>query len=173
MRKTIILLFGVAFFNLLSAQPFTPQDTLRGSITPERSWWDLSFYDLKIDFDIEHKMIKGSNAITFHVLKAAQTMQIDLQEPLKITKVDYHGKLATFNREGNVYWVHLPSPTGPELLIKLLSIMKGLLLRLSDHRGMVASPGQKMKKEIPLSPLPARDWEPVYGGHARITCMMK
>src|SRR5690348_12105752 len=88
MRKTIFLLFGVAFFNLLSAQPFTHQDTLRGSITPERAWWDLSFYDLKVDFDIEHKMIKGSNAITFHVLKANQTMQIDLQEPLKITKAD-------------------------------------------------------------------------------------
>jgi hypothetical protein len=25
---------------------FTRQDTLRGSITPERAWWDLTYYHL-------------------------------------------------------------------------------------------------------------------------------
>ena len=39
------------------AQPFTRQDTLRGSITPEREWWDLNYYDLAIDFDIANKKI--------------------------------------------------------------------------------------------------------------------
>jgi hypothetical protein len=33
----------------LSAQQFTEQDTLRGSITPERSWWDLNYYHLDIE----------------------------------------------------------------------------------------------------------------------------
>lgn len=107
------------------AQPFTHQDTLRGSITPERAWWDLTFYDLKVDFDIEHKTIKGSNAITFNVLQASQTMQIDLQEPLKITKVDYHGRAATFNREGNVYWIHLPNPTGPGIVDQITIYYEG------------------------------------------------
>ena len=30
---------------------FTHQDTLRGSITPERSWWNLDYYDLSIKVD--------------------------------------------------------------------------------------------------------------------------
>ena len=28
------------------SQQFTRQDTLRGSITPERAWWDLNYYHL-------------------------------------------------------------------------------------------------------------------------------
>ena len=28
---------------------FTQQDTLRGSITPERIWWDLTYYHLELE----------------------------------------------------------------------------------------------------------------------------
>src|SRR5688572_883813 len=108
MHKFVFLALGMALFGICSAQPFTHQDTLRGSITPERAWWDIRFYDLSIDFDIDQKMIHGSNSITYNVLKAGQTLQIDLQEPLAITKVDYHGQSLTYNREGNVYWIKLP-----------------------------------------------------------------
>ena len=27
---------------------FTKQDTIRGSITPERAWWDVTYYHLDI-----------------------------------------------------------------------------------------------------------------------------
>ena len=107
-----LLLVGVK----LSAQPFTHQDTLRGSITPERAWWDLRFYDLSIDFDIDQKMIHGSNSITYNVIREGQTLQIDLQEPLAITKVDYHGQSLACNREGNVYWIKLPHPVAPGIV---------------------------------------------------------
>ena len=32
---------------------FTEQDTLRGSITPERVWWDLNYYNLDIQIQPE------------------------------------------------------------------------------------------------------------------------
>ncbi|HJW27991.1 MAG TPA: M1 family metallopeptidase, partial [Saprospiraceae bacterium] len=73
-----------------------------------RAWWDLTYYDLAIDFDIDHKTIHGTNAISFNVLQSQQVMQIDLQEPLRITKVDYHNYTVTFTREGNVYWIKFP-----------------------------------------------------------------
>ncbi len=94
----------------LTAQPFTHQDTLRGSITPERAWWDLSYYDLAIDFDINNKAIKGTNTIYFFVTAPQQVMQIDLQEPLKITYVDFKGQKLTYTREGDVYWIRFPYP---------------------------------------------------------------
>src|SRR5690349_13131795 len=97
----------------LTAQPFTRQDTLRGSITPEREWWDLNYYDLAIDFDIANKRIKGTNTIRFHVLKTAEIMQIDLQEPLQITKVMQGKNILTYTREGNVYWIRFPNPMPP------------------------------------------------------------
>jgi aminopeptidase N len=94
----------------LPAQTFTRQDTLRGSVSPERAWWDLSYYDLAIDFDISNKSIKGTNTIYFFVTIPQQVMQIDLQEPLKITHVDYKGQKLSFTREGNVYWIRFPYP---------------------------------------------------------------
>ena len=66
---------------------FTRQDTLRGTITPERSWWDLNYYHLDIKVDPEKKTIKGSNTVGYTVLKSNKLMQIDLQEPMEINAV--------------------------------------------------------------------------------------
>ena len=68
-------------------ETYTRQDSLRGSITPERAWWDLKYYDLFVSVDPENKFISGRNTITYEVLESARVMQIDLQEPMQITKV--------------------------------------------------------------------------------------
>ena len=110
MKFLLTGVFCAILFSDSFAQTFTRQDTLRGSITPERAWWDLSYYDLAIDFDIEGKMLRGTNTIVFNVLTAHQIMQIDLQEPLRITSVTFKGGTLPFKREGNVYWITFPSP---------------------------------------------------------------
>ena len=38
----------ISFIGLSQTIQFTRQDSLRGSITPERSWWDLAYYHLDI-----------------------------------------------------------------------------------------------------------------------------
>jgi aminopeptidase N len=108
----LVILFTYAMFtgSSLFAQSYTHQDTLRGSITPQRAWWDLNYYDLAIDVDITSKAIKGSNTIAFTVLSPAQVMQIDLQDPLSITHVDYKGQSLAFTQEGNVYWIKFTQP---------------------------------------------------------------
>ena len=83
----------------------TRQEMLRGSITPEREWWDVLHYDLAIEIFPETKSLKGSNTITFKTLKAGNKMQIDLQPPLAITKILHGDAMLKFEREGNVYWV--------------------------------------------------------------------
>src|ERR1051326_8990983 len=83
----------------------TRQEMLRGSVTPEREWWDVLHYDLKVEFLPETKRLKGSNTITFKTLKPGSKMQIDLQPPLAITKVTHGDAALNFEREGNVYWV--------------------------------------------------------------------
>ncbi len=86
---------------------FTKQDTLRGSITPERSWWDLAYYHLNISVKPDEKKLIGSNTITYNVLKSSKKMQIDLQPPLKITKIEQNGKLLNFESIGNAHFVQL------------------------------------------------------------------
>ena len=94
----------------LSAQQkqFTHQDSLRGSITPERAWWDLTYYHLSIKTDIDKKHLKGSNLVQYKVLKSDQRMQIDLQAPMRITKVSQDGMNVKFVQDGNAWFLELP-----------------------------------------------------------------
>ena len=85
------------------------QDSLRGSITPEREWWDLTYYHLDIEVNPDKKYIQGSNTVGYKVLRSHQTMQIDLQEPMKITSVEFEGKKLDFTREGNAYFIKIES----------------------------------------------------------------
>ena len=105
----LYLLLLSSFSSLSYSQDynFTKQDTLRGSITPERSWWDLAYYHLNISVKPDEKKLIGSNTITYNVLKSSKKMQIDLQPPLKITKIEQNGKLLNFESIGNAHFIQL------------------------------------------------------------------
>ena len=108
--RTTYFLFLLFFSTALSAQEFTRQDSLRGSITPERAWWDLTYYHLAIDTDIDEKFLKGSNTVQYKVLEPAQRMQIDLQAPMRITGVSQDGKALKVEQEGAAYFIQLEKP---------------------------------------------------------------
>jgi aminopeptidase N len=86
---------------------FTKQDTLRGSITPERAWWDLTYYHLDIKVNPEEKFISGKNTIQYKVLESNSVIQIDLQAPLKITKVVQNGEELQVKHDGNAHFITL------------------------------------------------------------------
>ncbi len=103
--KFLVLL--LASTCIIQAQQFTEQDTLRGSITPERAWWDLNYYHLDIEVNPEEKYISGTNTIRYKVLEQQKVMQVDLQPPLKIEKVTQDGKSLKVTSNGNAHFVHL------------------------------------------------------------------
>jgi len=103
----ILLLYSYSNLSYSQDYNFTKQDTLRGSITPERSWWDLAYYHLNISVKPDEKKLIGSNTITYNVLKSSKKMQIDLQPPLKIIKIEQNGKLLNFESIGNAHFVQL------------------------------------------------------------------
>ncbi len=100
-------------------EAFTRADTLKGSITPERAWWDVLHYDLSVAFDYNNRSVAGSNAITYKVVQPGQTMQIDLMQPLKIDSVLAGGRQLAFEREGNVYYIQMPVLQQPGEIAKL------------------------------------------------------
>lgn len=103
-----LLFSGTAFAQLgKTKQVFTRQDTLRGSITKERAWWDVKYYHLDVKVNPADSTISGSNTIKYSVLNEYQTMQIDLQTPMHIDKVIQDGKSLKYTREGNVYYIEL------------------------------------------------------------------
>ncbi|MFV0571409.1 MAG: M1 family metallopeptidase [Xanthomarina gelatinilytica] len=86
---------------------FTHQDTLRGSITPERAWWDVTYYHLDVKIAPETKSISGKNTVQYTVLEPYKVLQIDLQAPLKITKVVQNGKELNVKHDGNAHFISL------------------------------------------------------------------
>jgi aminopeptidase N len=88
----------------------THADTLRGSLTPERTWWDVQRYDITIKPDFLSKTTVGDDLITYKVVSGEQPgMQIDLQAPLHIDSVLFNGSQSlSFTREGNAWHVKAP-----------------------------------------------------------------
>lgn len=93
----------------LNKNQYSLDDSLRGSITPERVWWDLLHYDLNVKVDIDQKHISGFNTIKYKALQADQNViQIDLQEPLRITKATQNDQELKFIKKGaNAYFITL------------------------------------------------------------------
>ena len=112
-KYLIILCFFFAYFTIFGQGLMqekvntTRQDTLRGSITEERSWWDLTYYHLDIKVIPEKKYISGSNTVGYKVLESKKLMQIDLQQPMLITSVSSNGKKLKFYRDGNAYFIQM------------------------------------------------------------------
>jgi len=88
---------------------FTHADTIRGSNTPERAWWDAAFYDLHVKVNPADSSVAGYNAITYRVLKPAKEMQIDLQMPLVVDSIVQDGLELSARRDGNAFFVRLIS----------------------------------------------------------------
>lgn len=146
-------------------------DSLRGSISPERAWWDLKHYDLTVQIDPRTKSIKGSNKITYVVLSEANLLQLDLQEPLQITGITQAGETLAFRREGAVHWVTLNKKQVPgaveELIVRYEGVPKeairppwdGGITWQKDGKGLpfVASSNQGIGSSIwwPLKDHPA------------------
>ncbi|MES2851979.1 MAG: M1 family metallopeptidase [Bacteroidota bacterium] len=119
MKKQFSIIFiSFLFFNGINAQgllnkseqKFTRQDTLRGSITKERAWWDVKYYHLNIKVNPADSTITGSNTIKYQVVQEYNSMQIDLQNPMEINKVIQDGKVLKYKREGNAFFIELIAP---------------------------------------------------------------
>jgi aminopeptidase N len=102
------------------------EDSLRGSITKEREWWDLLFYHLSIKVEPDRKAISGSNLIRYRVDAPYQKIQIDLQEPLRITKVLQEGVEQTFTRDGSVWMITLTKTQTPGSIRELTVFYAGV-----------------------------------------------
>lgn len=102
------MLFVVLIMTLTARaqqQTFTRADTLRGSITPARAWWDVQSYDLHVNVFAGDSTITGYNTITYKILKTDSIMQIDLQPPLEIDSICQDGIKLAYEREGSAIFV--------------------------------------------------------------------
>src|SRR5690625_1040611 len=115
---------------LLAVQPAVAQDdgvlatkadTLRGSITPQRAWWEVTYYDLHVTVQPKDSSISGYNKITYRVTGEPRQLQVDLQQPLEINKITQDGNPLTFQRvdDSNAWFVDVPANLSHDSLYTL------------------------------------------------------
>src|SRR5688572_22364053 len=100
-RSLGFLSFSFFIAVLTHAQPlnhksqYNRQDSLRGSLNSYRTWWDVLRYDISVTPDFNSRSINGTNTITImdnSNEKDGHTLQLDLQDPMRIESVSFEGK---------------------------------------------------------------------------------
>jgi aminopeptidase N len=106
-----LFISGMIFYPLKSiAQQahFTHADTLRGSITPWRAWWNVIYYNLHVAIHPADSTISGYNKMTYRVTGPQKDMQIDLQQPMQVDSMLQNGQKLSYTRDGNTFFVTIP-----------------------------------------------------------------
>ncbi len=105
---TLLFASGLVFGQLFEKDKvFTKQDTLKGSDTQFRNFWDVKKYDLSVEPDFAMKSIRGSNIISFEITKdiTHPTFQVDLQQPMKADKVEGSFPITNYEQDGDFIWI--------------------------------------------------------------------
>lgn len=105
---TLLFVSGIAFGQLFEKDKvYTKQDTLKGSNTPFRDFWDVKKYDFSVEPDFAQKSIKGTNKISFEIIKDITNpiFQIDLQQPMKAGKVTASFPIANSKQDGDFIFI--------------------------------------------------------------------
>src|SRR4051812_41524682 len=113
--RHFVLIFFVSLFSIftraqtISKKAGHSKESIPFNIQKERTWWNLLHYTIAITPDYDRKFIKGTNRLKFAVLRTVRTLQIDLQEPMRITGVDWESKTpAIQKKQKDVYLVIFP-----------------------------------------------------------------
>lgn len=112
MKKILYLTLALlSYIQLSNAQlltgkkKFNRADSLRGTLSPLRSCYDINYYHLDVRVDIDQKFISGSNEFQFKATRDFSKLQFDLFENLRVEKVVYKNKNVPFKREFNAVFV--------------------------------------------------------------------
>jgi aminopeptidase N len=87
---------------------YTRADTLRGTLSPLRSCYDINYYHLDVKIAVDEKSIQGSNEFRFTATSDFTRLQFDLFSNLKVEKVMYNGQELPYKRELNAVYVDFP-----------------------------------------------------------------
>ncbi|MFM9951973.1 MAG: M1 family peptidase, partial [Saprospiraceae bacterium] len=87
---------------------FTEADTLRGMLRPERTCYDVTFYDLNIRVNIAERSIGGYVEMQYKVKEDFKTLQVDLFENMKLERVVQDQTVLTFERKHDAVFITFP-----------------------------------------------------------------
>lgn len=108
--KRYFLVLSIILLGFVIAQAqegeFTRADSLRGMLTPLRTCFDVTYYDLDVKVNPMDSTVSGSNTIVFKAESDFNKLQIDLFDNLEITAITHKGDSLIYTREFNAVFVN-------------------------------------------------------------------
>ena len=92
---------------------YTRKDSLRGALRPERTCFDVYFYDLTVRIIPKGKKIKGENRIYFEVKQPTSMIQIDLFPEFSIDVISWNENPLNYTREFGAVFIEFPDQLNP------------------------------------------------------------
>ncbi|SHK02072.1 M1 family metallopeptidase [Epilithonimonas mollis] len=111
MKKLLLLSIFIIGFSKAqffeTPEKFTKTDSLKGSDTQFRNFWDVRKYDIVLEPNFEAKHLNGSNKITLTIVKDVKnpTFQIDLQQPMKADQIKASFQIADKKTDGDFIFI--------------------------------------------------------------------
>ncbi len=87
---------------------FTEADTLRGALRPERTCFDVHYYDLNIKVDIDNRYLSGFVDVCYTAIEDFERLQLDLFKNMQINAIELDHKKLPFKRIHNAFFVETP-----------------------------------------------------------------
>lgn len=96
------------FAQITSEPIYTRADSLRGSLSPLRSCYDVTYYDLNLRVIPAEQTIQGYNVIHYRTTAPFRTLQVDLFENMPISRITHRNQELTFEREADAVFITFP-----------------------------------------------------------------
>ena len=127
MRKVILIIVLFSVNISMFSQEFSRKDSLRGELTPLRTCYDVTFYNLDVTIDEKERFIERSfNEIHFIATADFETFQIDLAENMEILIIEFEQTDLDFERE-------FPHLADDRPLCLILDTIKGKGVSFMEH----------------------------------------
>lgn len=106
MRNFLAFLFLIPVGTF--AQEFTLADTLRGTLSEMRSCYDVTYYNLNLNVDVEKKSLEGFNDIHFKTDADFDSIQVDLFANMEVDSIVFEDSQLQFSRIYDALFVSFP-----------------------------------------------------------------
>ena len=87
----------------------TERNRLIGSLSSERTCYDVTYYDLNLAIDLDNKTINGYNRVSGIAVNEFSTLQIDFRNEMNIDSILFRGIRLIYTREKDAVFIEFPS----------------------------------------------------------------
>ncbi len=111
-KSYAVNILSKSYINFYSLDPdhgykphFGLKDSLQGALRPERTCYDVYYYDLTVKILPKSKSIEGSNMIYFRTTSGTNKIQVDLSQDFRIIAAKMDGKELKYTRVFNAVFI--------------------------------------------------------------------